>query len=204
MTVSIVTPWLNASELIMVYENTTRGAQVIIVDNGSEWMHARHLEAYCNRVNGLYIRNETNTGFSHANNQGLKVATGDIVMFLNNDVQGRGAWLDRVEQEVKPGALYGISILNKHGFDYIEGWCIAARREVWDKLNGWDEGYYSGLYWEDNDLCFRAHKLGIRLERATWPLWHFNNYTTSKTPGSFDHSAENERLFLQRVASWGK
>jgi GT2 family glycosyltransferase len=204
MTVSIVTPWLNASELIPVYAATTRGAQIIIVDNGSERQHAERLEIFCMMAGdrAIYIRNETNAGFSHANNQGLAVATGEIVMFLNNDVQGRGAWLERVELEVQPGALYGISILNKHGYDYIEGWCIAARRAVWDALNGWDQDYYAGLYWEDNDLCFRAHKAGIGLVRTTWPLWHFNNYTSSKTPGAYDNSAENEQRFLRRIAEW--
>lgn len=200
--ISIVTPWLNASELVPVYESTTRGAQIIIVDNGSDWQHARHIEALCHRTGGVYIRNNENAGFSHANNQGLKVALGEIVMFLNNDVQARGAWLERVEREVQPGALYGVSMLNKHGYDYIEGWCIAAQRAVWDALGGWDETYYTGLYWEDNDLCFRAHKLGVRLCRMTWPLWHHNNYTSRKTPGAYDHSAENERRFLERVATW--
>lgn len=200
--ISIVTPWLNASELLGVYESATWGAQVVIVDNGSDWQHAAKLEDFCERTDGVYIRNQQNMGFSHANNQGLQAATGEIVMFMNNDVQARGAWLERVKEEVRPNALYGPSLLHKHGYDYIEGWCIAGLRETWDRLSGWDQDYYAGLYWEDNDLCFRAHKLGIQLVKTTWAVWHYNNYTSARTPGAYDHSAENERRFLERIRTW--
>lgn len=201
-TISIVTPWLNASELIPVYEATTRGAQIIIVDNGSDPHHAEHIKALCERAGGVYLRNDTNTGFSHANNQGLAVASGEIVVFLNNDVSARSAWLERVEEDVQPGALYGPSLLEKHGYRYIEGWCIAARRAVWDALGGWDEDYYTGLYWEDNDLCFRAMMHSFGLRQVAWPLWHHSNYTSSRIDGAYAHSAENERRFLERVRTW--
>ncbi|MCG3143631.1 MAG: glycosyltransferase [Ignavibacteriales bacterium] len=204
-TVSVITPWLDASELTRVYERSIEGAQAVVIDNGSDLMHAEQIEAMVSRLQhgSIYIRNENNRGFAAANNQGLTKATGDIVVFMNNDVECRPNFLELVKKDVQPGALYGPSKLYKHGLPYLEGWCIAARREVWDRLDGWDDRYYSGLYWEDNDLCFRAVQAGFGLIKTTWPAWHFNNYTTRRIPGSTDHSLENERLFLQRVQEWG-
>lgn len=202
--ISIVTPWLNAPELIPIYEVSTRGAEIIIVDNGSRSAVAYLLKALCGRAGGTYIRNEYNALFSHANNQGLEAAHGEIVVFMNNDVQCRDGFLAAVERDTVADALCGPSLLSKYDIPYIEGWCISGRRETWQQLGGWDDQYYKGLYWEDNDLSFRAQQAGIKLVQTYWPVWHHNNYTSSKTPGAFDHSGENETLFLQRVQQWQK
>lgn len=199
LTISIITPWLNASELIGVYEKSVQGAEAIVIDNGSDWLHAERIEQMVKRLGGVYIRNDQNRGFSTANNQGLEKATGDVVIFMNNDVECQPTFLERVRMDVKPGEICGPSLLHKHGYDYIEGWCIAAYRDIWQSLGGWDDKYYTGLYWEDNDLCFRAVKAGYKLKKTIWPVWHFNNYTTSKLPGAYDHSASNEALFLKRT-----
>jgi GT2 family glycosyltransferase len=119
-------------------------------------------------------------------------------------VECRPGWLDQVARDVQPGALYGPSLQVKHGWGYLEGYCIAARREVWDALGGWEEDYYQGLYWEDNDLCARAVHAGYRLEQTRWPVWHYNNYTSQHIPGARENGPENERKFLERVAAWQK
>ena len=199
MKVSIVTPWLNHSELCPVYERSVKGAQVIVVDNGSIESHKWAILAMVKHLGGVYIRNEENRLFAAANNQGLEQATGEIVLFMNNDVECRPGFLDKVAADVKPGGLYGPSLLAKHGLAYLEGWCIAAYREVWLSLKGWDAEYYSGLYWEDNDLCWRAAQMGYTLNEVAWPVYHYNNYTSGNMPGAMDKSAENEAKFLERV-----
>lgn len=198
MVVSIVTPWLNHSELIRTYAPSVRGAEVIIVDNGSEWFHAEKIEKMVNDLGGKYIRNENNNGFSKANNQGLAVATGDIVVFLNNDVECPEGWLLAVERDITAGVIGGPSMLIKYDQPYIEGHCIAARRDVWNSLGGWPENL-PGLYWEDNILCLRAVRAGYQLKRTTWNIWHFNNYTSRTTPGAYDHSAANEQEFRKEL-----
>lgn len=200
--ITVITPWLNASELIPVYEAGVAGAQVIVIDNGSLSEHAMALQAMCERLGGVYVRNDSNVGFARANNQGLARADGEIVVFMNNDVECRPGWLTQVEHDVQSGALYGPSLLERGGLPYIEGWCIAGVLSDWLALGGWDDEYYTGLYWEDNDVCFRAVRRGMTLKRTFWPVWHYGNYTSAKTPGAYDAAAENERRFWARVREW--
>jgi O-antigen biosynthesis protein len=200
VTISIITPWLNNSQLCQMYAKGVTGAEVIVVDNASTGDHPLKIAAMVQRLGGVYIRNETNNLFAKANNQGLEQATGEIVVFLNNDVECRPGFLAQVEKDVRPGALYGPSKLNRHGVDYLEGWCIAAKHDVWLDLGGWDDTYYQGLYWEDNDLCWRAMQKGYQLVETRWPVWHYNNYTTNQTPGAMAHAAANEARFLERIS----
>lgn len=182
-----------------MYAKGVAGAQVIVIDNGSAPEHAVKIRAMVAGLDGIYLRNEHNALFAEANNQGLAHATGEIVVFLNNDVECRAGFLEQVERDVEAEALYGPSKLEKFGFPYLEGWCIAAPRAVWATLGGWDTQYFKGLYWEDNDLCFRALQKGYTLNQRPWPVWHFNNYTSNLVPGAKDHSAENMQKFLERA-----
>ena len=203
MTVSIITPWLDHSELCKMYEKHKNGAEVIIIDNGSDLLQAELIEQMVGRLSGVYIRNNENRYFAPANNQGLQVATGEIVLFLNNDVELRAGFLKQVEADVKPGGLYGPSMGNRHGKDYIEGWCIAATRDTWDKLGGWPDDL-PGMYWEDNILCLKAERLGMTLNKTAWPCWHANAYTTKTMwTEAVVYSAANEAKFIERIqSSW--
>ena len=201
MNISIVTPVLNCSELIPVYQKSTAGAEVVIVDNASTSPHAENWREFAKGAGGIYIRNNENRRFAPANNQGMRMATGDILLFMNNDVECAPGWLDQVARDVKPGGLYGVSLLSKHGIDYLEGFCIAAHRHTWMTLGGWDETL-PGMYWEDNFLALKAAQIGVTLHRCRWPVYHYTNYTSRNTPGAYDRSAGNEREFVRRVMEW--
>lgn len=43
--------------------------------------------------------------------------------------------------------------------DFVSGAFLAIRRELFEKLNGFDEHYF--MYIEDSDLCFRVKKAGF-------------------------------------------
>jgi GT2 family glycosyltransferase len=44
--------------------------------------------------------------------------------------------------------------------DWLAGSCLMVRRDLFERLGGFDEGYF--LYWEDADLAWRARQLGYR------------------------------------------
>ncbi len=47
------------------------------------------------------ILNSTNEGFAHGNNQGAVIASGDILVFLNNDTVVTGDWLSGLVRHVQ-------------------------------------------------------------------------------------------------------
>ena len=77
----------------------------------------------------------------------------------------------------------------------VTGACLAVRRDVWDDLGGFDESYRTG--YEDVDLCLRARQAGHEVRFvAESQVVHLE----SKSPGRFDHAAENIALLQER---WG-
>lgn len=52
----------------------------------------------------------------------------------------------------------------------VTGACMAVRRECFDELGGFDEGFKNG--YEDVDLCLRAKKAG-------WKVWYTPDTTTT-------------------------
>lgn len=201
--ISVVTPWREHAELIATYESSVKGAEVVIISQGSSFETNGELLKMTNRLGGKLIKNETNVHFARANNQGLAVATGDIVVCLNNDIQAHPSWLTLVAQDVKPGAFYGPShgarVVDGQPIAYIEGWCIAATRDAWAAIGGWDDVAFEQPYWEDNDLCFRAMQAGYKLRKTSWAITHFSNYTNKGYPENYKHSESNRRLFEERV-----
>lgn len=70
--------------------------EIIVVDNGSQ----DGTREYLRRIEseGLLplraVCNDDNRGFAAANNQAAALATGDVVVFLNNDTVVRAGWLE--------------------------------------------------------------------------------------------------------------
>jgi len=208
MTISIITPFHNCHELLPEYEKAVQGAQVIAIDNASDPVTSEQLEAMVNRLgNGsIYVRNEENIKFSKANNQGLGLATGEIVVFLNSDIQATGNWLDRV-QNAKKGALYsptsGVRIVDGEVLRYLEGWCLFGHKSDFERIGGWNERDFPGLYWEDNELCYRAERAGLQLRQLLLPLRHLSNYTSRRTEGAYLYSEANKEVF-ERIVRQGR
>lgn len=213
--ISIVTPWHGETGDLLAdfYQAVQGSAQVVVVDNACPNATATALSEMTAHLCGEYVRNEENRGFAAANNQGYAKATGDIVVFLNSDVAPAGPWLAQVASQVKDGSLYGPSlqvqlVAGRH-IPYLEGWCVAATRKTWERLDQggdyvgwhgpWDQEAFPGPYWEDNDLCLRALQAGIGLVHTTWPIQHKGGRTAGPIVRHAESFARNEGVFTQRV-----
>lgn len=210
MNISIVTPWLDHPELIPEYQSAVAGAQVVIVDNGSSKATSKALRHMVESLDNdsVYLRNRENTYFSLANEIGRTEAQRDIILFLNNDIRANPGWLQRViwdceASDCLAGPSTGIKAVFGRPYQYIEGWCIAGHRSVWDDLNGWDAEAFRLPYWEDNDLCFRAVAKGFRLLRRNWGIFHLSPGTTSRHIPEAQKAIEtNAHIFRKRVMEY--
>jgi len=96
--VSIVIPVLNQSGYtVQCFEsirlNTGLPTEVIWVDNGSQTHEIEIIRRQASRLsNCKVILNKENLGFIRATNQGIKEATGDYVILLNNDTRVTRGW----------------------------------------------------------------------------------------------------------------
>ena len=149
---------------------------------------------------------DKNYGYCGGNNRAVPHATGDILLFLNNDVAVEKNWLKAINESfeadnsiaaVQPkmlsyeepgyfeyaGAAGGF--LDKYGYPFCRGrifdtlekdkgqydqasdifWgsgaALAVRKEVFEKLKGFDEDFE--FHMEEIDLCWRIWNRGMKV-----------------------------------------
>jgi GT2 family glycosyltransferase/glycosyltransferase involved in cell wall biosynthesis len=85
--------------LSSIYERSDyKNLEVILVDNGSDLKESEIVSKWIENHKSnqtVYIKNEVNLGFAAGNNVGLKVATGDFIVVLNNDTEVTPGWIWR-------------------------------------------------------------------------------------------------------------
>ena len=170
--------------------------EIILIDNGSG---DDSLGRFENRFSGRIklIENSVNLGFAKANNQGARLASGEIIFFLNSDtllldnvlsrlkdffdsnsnigISSPELFLDHVTPQSKAYGLFPkLSDLilknmqvqkeasDRDHIDWVSGAALAIRKDVFDKIGGWDENYF--MYMEDTDLCWQTKRLGYRVD----------------------------------------
>lgn len=77
-------------------QQTWQDFETILVDNGSEDGSADWVAAHYPRVR--VIRLDSNRGFCGGNNAGIRAATGEYVVLLNNDTRVEDRWLENLCQ----------------------------------------------------------------------------------------------------------
>jgi GT2 family glycosyltransferase len=206
--ISIITPVLDHPEFIEGYARAVAGAdEVVIVDTGS----TPENRAQWARIGTLIDYPHAGHNYGHWCNAGMSHTSGDIIIFLNNDVAPTGDWFAQV-RDIEHGAIYGpellAQIVDGVTVPFLSGWCIAATRATWERMKPyahtgpWDTLSYPGAgYWEDNALCFEAMLLGIRLEQVAWPITHLagGNGTSKARQAYYADVARNRATFARRV-----
>jgi GT2 family glycosyltransferase len=88
---SIITVNFHQAELTCLFLDSVQAhhhpseVEVIVVDNGSMIDQKERFEAHYPGL--IYVRSEENLGFAGGNNLGIKEATGEYFLFLNNDTE---------------------------------------------------------------------------------------------------------------------
>jgi GT2 family glycosyltransferase/glycosyltransferase involved in cell wall biosynthesis len=85
---------------------------------------------------------------------------GGTLLHPDGSLQEAGSclWSDGTTSCVGDGLQPGFMGFERR-VDYCSGGCLLVRKDVWDKLGGFDENYYPA-YYEDVDFCLRAAEAG--------------------------------------------
>ena len=190
--VSIVIPMYNNEETIAeciesLLNQTYRNLEIIVVDDGSTDDSYQIVKKYPIKV----FRLETNYGPSRARNFGIKIANGDIIIFVEADAKyssnyveiiikplnnteiggsiagGRIVWSDKNNVLVRYwNTRFGEAIIavTIEGLRPVIG-AWAFRKEIFDKVGLYDETLKCG---EDVDFVNRIKKAGYKIAAITY------------------------------------
>ena len=156
-----------------VINNTKIPFRLIIVDNKSDSFTIEYLRSLKDTLKDrlTLIENSENLGWIKAVNQGFKISTASYACVMNNDVIVSAGWLDNMVETMDKNPQIGLmnpkwekeNFKGVKGYyietDWCRGFCVLIKREVIDKIGGFDEAYGFG-YWEDHDYSVRAIKAG--------------------------------------------
>ena len=115
--------WLKDS-IESVYAQTEQNFRLIVVDNGSTDESLEQARSYCSRENFTLIENGTNTGFSHAVNQGIALQ-GTISSLMLLAVSGR-----RLRPASYP-VFGGSCVPRPEGQRLLLARCEVSERSLW-------------------------------------------------------------------------
>ena len=94
-----------------VFDSVHEGLEIIVADNGSSDRSVDYMKSAfaTNYVQGnlKIIRNEENLGPAYARNQGVKIAKGEYVAFLDNDTKVDPNWLKNAIEVLRADVSIG-------------------------------------------------------------------------------------------------
>ena len=128
-------PELTRHAISSLQEQVHGDYEIVLVDNASS--DAGSAELVHQLKNVIYIRNEVNFGFGKANNIGVQRASGDLLLFLNNDTVTQHDFISPVVTLFHEDPLIGIAgprLLNSDmSFQLSAGKLPSISREIYDK-----------------------------------------------------------------------
>lgn len=173
-------------ESIKQHEPTCRR---VVIDNASRNMYPAL--PYVHRTERLCYSKAINTAATIAGQV-------DWYLVLSNDVLCTGPFIERLERAGN-ASVVGPCLKETHGFQYLEGWCVATRAAAWETLGGWDENYQVSS-WEDVDLTQTAMEQGFDiLHDADFPFVHLDQRQRFTLVDNYWQSEDhNVRYFAEK------
>jgi GT2 family glycosyltransferase len=196
MKTTIITPLFNRADLTIEFIKSlskyiTVDTEIIFIDNNSS-------DSTLQVVSGakkLYklpitvVSNHKNLGFGTANNIGAKLAKGENLIFISNDVKILGDFItpmvEYLEQHnnravgprlIREGTGWNDCFIKiQTGEDvgvipYLEGFCFALRKDIFLGVGGFPEEIF--IDYEDLFLSYKLRLMGVGLSQINLPLQH--------------------------------
>lgn len=225
---SVVIPSRNGAEILKAHlpsilgETLAAGGELIVVDDcsadGTE-------ELIRSSFPGVRVLGRTGEpGFCHAVNLGMREASGDLLLLLNNDtLPVEGSFADLVEGISRTDSrtaaavpsiprpdgtddslcqwkiLRGLAVTGADigGAPYPSGACSLWKRSAWEKLGGMDPRF-APIYWEDADLGARMTSAGMEMIRLQdLVVRHIHASTMGSSPETLALRERNRFIFME-------
>ena len=199
--------------LTSIKEQTYSNIETILFDNVSQDQGVALVEKKHPWVK--VIRSTENLFFAKGNNEAAKHAHGDYLFFLNNDTWLDPRCIEELVEAISEGAgAYAPKIMNyqgkemlelgmaidKFGFPfqsihdnifYAEGSALFIRRELFNRLGGFDEKLV--MIAEDTDLCWRLRLIGLEVKKVPQAVvYHYGGATIGGSAIAGDKQAKQE------------
>ena len=160
--------------------------ELIISANGctdNTWEYLNYLATV---LKFKLVWNKEPLGYPKAVNEGLKVATCNKIVLLNNDTvlldQPKNSWLERLDGHDIAGVLVNYSPETKQKFAVF--FCAMIDRRVFSHVGLLNEEYGTGGG-EDIEFCAKAQELGFEVHdeggRGDFPIYHVGEGTVHDT-----------------------
>jgi GT2 family glycosyltransferase len=184
-------PQARTQDVIVVNDGTDDATYRAIIEDHREWVH--------------YIANPENRGPGATRNSGVKLATGDFLVFIDDDCVPPSGWLDQLkrllagdpqldavggttrplpsrqpkwfEQLLTASGCYPNPVFYRDQLIVMVSACLAVRRLVFDAVGGFVERIMPLA--EDRNLTTRLRLAGAKC--AIEPAW-FVYHDMSSTP----------------------
>lgn len=122
---------------------------------------------------------------------------GSKLLYPNNTIQHAGVVISRTygtPYHLFPGVSENFPAANtRRELQAVTAACMLVRKETFEKVAGFDEGFVNGF--EDIDLCLRIRQIGKKVVyQPKSCLYHLE----SQTAGRKDHDQENAKRFIAR------
>lgn len=215
---TIIIPQHNRAELTIATVHALRRAEstawpVIIVDDGS---NPEAVAAVRSALPEVTLHEQAHHGVTRAWNAALRRSTTTYLVFLNNDVQITGAWVDALLEPLRTcsNLLSGVTLRRERAVpewllqrigrsEFAAGWCFAVDRVAALAAGGFDERFR--LYFSDTD--FQARLLNspqTRREPAVverLPLRHAGHCSTRRLPSRREIWRQDRARFIRKWQS---
>ena len=177
-------PQVTAEFLDSVAESvSTHQIELILVDNGSSEDNGNSFKHHF--PNLKYIRSESNLGFAGGNNLGISKASGDYILFLNNDTELTPYMIDMLIEEFENNSDIGLlsplilyhddkELIQYAGFSDMN-YLTARNRSIGAReqdLNQYDKSYETGFIHGAAMMCRTSDLEHVGLMEENYFLYY--------------------------------
>lgn len=235
ISLSIIIPVYNIKKelkrcLDSIVSQDTSQCEIILVNDGS----TDGSDKLCDYYNGIYdnltVLHQSNGGLSHARNEGLRIAQGEYIWFVDGDdyldKDAINIILNRInsnseiyiinhyniiqEKKIEYNIKYPDNIVSK-GIEYlklncaIQAWVSICKRNFLINNNLF---FVRNLYHEDFEFSIRLYSLATKVEHINYPLYNYindrvgsiMNQSSSKSAIGYATSALTIKEFLKELS----